>query len=91
MKDHIVGRLTNMILFQYSEFLCPGNGKTGMGITRGTVMDKVSDEKDKDKDNDNTSMEIIWGKDKDKMSMGITQGPVIDKVGQWSMSLQTTN
>ena len=62
-----------------------------MGITRGTVMDKVSDEKDKDKDNDNTSMEIIWGKDKDKMSMGITQGPVIDKVGQWSMSLQTTN
>ena len=53
-----------MILFQYSEFLCAGNGKTGMGITRGTVMDKVSDEKDKD--NDNTSMEIIWGKDKDK-------------------------
>ena len=66
-----------------------------MGITRGTVMDKVSDEKDKDKDNDNTSIQIIWGnqkdEDKDKMSMGITQGPVIDKVGQWSMSLQTTN
>ena len=48
-------------MIQYSEFLFPGNGKTGMGITRGTVMDKVSDEKDKDKDKDNTSMEIIWG------------------------------
>ena len=39
-------------MIQYSEFLFPGNGKTGMGITRGTVMDKVSDEKDKDKDKD---------------------------------------